>query len=552
MSSFEGNMIPMHGQGSRHKKNRINSHSVNRRIPPAKTRKHRNKFDSDVCDSTMTFHECELAILRNAIDKSENIKGKALANSEEIKKIITILEDFIIEKKVLIYGGTAVNNILPKFAQFYDRSVEIPDYDFYSPDALGHAKELADIYYQAGYFEVEAKAGIHMGTFKVFVNFIPIADITQMHEQLYKQLMKDAVIMAKIHYTPPNYLRMSMYLELSRPSGDLSRWEKVLKRLSLLNKHYPFKVDHECDKIDFHTSIIPESSKNDELYEETRNCFIDQGVVFFGGYATSLYSKYMPEERRLQVKKYPDYDVLAEDPQNCATVLKEHLQRCKFKRIQLIEHQEMGEIIPFHIEVRVDGKAIAFIYQPIACHSYNTIFIKENEVNVATIDTILTFYLSFWYADMDYYDKDRLLCMAKYLFEVEQQNRLSQHGLLRRFSINCYGKQLTLSELRSEKALKYKELMDRRDSKEYDMWFLKYAPGTNTKGNGKRLKKSAVTPQKEIVKMKMKKKEDRLFSERFIGTPRQSKKKRRTSSSSSSLLNFITKKNKNSQSEFLF
>ena len=32
---------------------------------------------------------------------------------------------------------------------------------------------------------------------------------------------------------PPNYLRMAMYLELSRPDGDVSRWEKVLKRLTL-------------------------------------------------------------------------------------------------------------------------------------------------------------------------------------------------------------------------------------------------------------------------------------------------------------------------------
>ena len=34
---------------------------------------------------------------------------------------------------------------------------------------------------------------------------------------------------------------MSMYLELSRPAGDVSRWPKVLKRLSLLNKHYPLR-----------------------------------------------------------------------------------------------------------------------------------------------------------------------------------------------------------------------------------------------------------------------------------------------------------------------
>ena len=47
-------------------------------------------------------------------------------------------------------------------------------------------------------------------------------------------------------YAPPNFLRMSMYLELSRPEGDVSRWEKVLKRLILLNKHYPLR-GRSCD-----------------------------------------------------------------------------------------------------------------------------------------------------------------------------------------------------------------------------------------------------------------------------------------------------------------
>jgi hypothetical protein len=29
-----------------------------------------------------------------------------------------------------------------------------------------------------------------------------------------------------------------MYLELSRPRGDIERWKKVYERLMLLNKHY--------------------------------------------------------------------------------------------------------------------------------------------------------------------------------------------------------------------------------------------------------------------------------------------------------------------------
>ena len=89
---------------------------------------------------------------------------------------------------------------------------------------------------------------------------------------------------------------------------------------------------------------------------------------------------------------------------------------------------------------------------------------------------MLSFYFAFYYSDRDYYDENRILCMAQYLFNVQQKNRLEQKGLLKRFSINCYGTQHTLEEMREEKASKYKELKNQRNSKEYESWFLRYVP----------------------------------------------------------------------------
>ena len=133
--------------------------------------KKKNRFNNAECDNSMTFQDCELAILRHAVDENEEAVGEKIANSDDIKAIIKILETFLVRKKCICYGGTAINNILPKYAQFYNRDIEIPDYDFFSNHALDDAKELADIYYSSGYKEVEAKAGMHHGTFKVFVNF---------------------------------------------------------------------------------------------------------------------------------------------------------------------------------------------------------------------------------------------------------------------------------------------------------------------------------------------------------------------------------------------
>ena len=64
---------------------------------------------------------------------------------------------------------------------------------------------------------------------------------------------------------------------------------------------------------------------------------------------------------------------------------------------------------------------------------------------------MLSFYLAFLYADRLYYDEDRILCMAEQLFIVQQKNRLSQKGLLKRFSVNCFGTQKNFNKYKSRK-----------------------------------------------------------------------------------------------------
>jgi hypothetical protein len=116
--------------------------------------------EKNVCKG-LHFADCELAILRMAVDKAEEKIGKRIVNSDDIKNIIKIVEDFIKKKNLICYGGTAINNILPSEDQFYNKDAEIPDYDFFTPNALQDAKELADIYYKSGFTDVEAKSGNH-------------------------------------------------------------------------------------------------------------------------------------------------------------------------------------------------------------------------------------------------------------------------------------------------------------------------------------------------------------------------------------------------------
>lgn len=275
-----------------------------------------------------------------------------------------------------------------------------------------------------------------------------------MSKEIYNVLKKESIRVAGILYAPPNFLRMSMYLELSRPIGDTSRWEKVLKRLLILNKNYPLD-SKKCNSVNFQREMVNQTNE-EEIYNNVKKTFINQGVVFFGGYSTSLYSQYMPKRLQHKLQNFADFDVLSNEPNVTAEIVKERLNEAGVKNVIILKHKPVGEIIPVHYEIKIEKDSIAFIYKPIACHSYNIIFINGQKVKIATIDTMLSFNLAFLYSNRPYYNdfSDRILCMSKFLFEVQQKNRLQQKGLLKRFSITCYGHQDTVEELRAKKSRK--------------------------------------------------------------------------------------------------
>ena len=253
-----------------------------------------------------------------------------------------------------------------------------------------------------------------------------------------------------------------------------------------------------------------------DIYNIVRSVFIKNRAVFFGGYANLLYSRYMPKHQRRIVQKIPDFDVLSEEPRDlCEEVVKE-LTKHKYTDVKYTKHAGVGEVISEHYDIRVGDEVIAFLYKPLACHSYNTIRIHSNgndrkggsgsgssggeSIRIATIDTMLSFYLAFIYADRVYYDTNRILCMSQFLFDVQQHNRLKQTGLLRRFSINCYGKQPTLESMRFEKTKKYEELKGKRDSREFEEWFLRYIPYEHGKAMAKKDAKGAAKTRRKTRK----------------------------------------------------
>jgi hypothetical protein len=92
---------------------------------------------------------------------------------------------------------------------------------------------------------------------------------------------------------------------------------------------------------------------------------------------------------------------------------------------------------------------------------------------------------------------------------VQQKNRLKQKGLLKRFSINCYGHEHTLEEMRAEKSKRFMELSKKRGTREFEEHFLNYRPGNEDKkrdGKNKPIKEPSSNATKTIKEKSIKEK----------------------------------------------
>lgn len=471
-----------------------------------------------------TKEDIELYLMKQAINKSDEIKHKKLSTSKDIKNILAILEDYLKKKDLLCYGGTAINNILPKKYQFYDYNVDIPDYDIYSENALHDSKEIADIYFSKGYTNVYVRPAINIGTYKISVNFVYIVDITTLKKELFNELKKDMIILNEIKYTPPNYLRMSMYMELSRPMGDTSRWEKVFKRLSLLNKHYPIK-NSMCNVIEKNKNVYDEN-----LYNILTDIFIDNKLVFIGDYAALYYGKYMTNMNVKKINQYKNkIEVLSENIVSDIKMIKNELIKNNYENIKIIEREPISDIIQLHYEIKVNGMTTCIIYKTEGCYNYNEIKHDNKLIRIATTNTIITFLLANIYSGRPYYNNDNIICTAEFIFNIMMKKLISNKGLLKRFSIDCIGNEESLLDKLEEKSKLFEILKKDKLSPEYKKLFFKYNPNDkNELDNFIKLAIKDEIQKKEKVKVNVTKKKRNIKKKVNIQKERKYKKEKNT------------------------
>lgn len=410
----------------------------------------------------------QLEYLRDTIEEAQDIIHYEQAHNPEILFAIDIIERFLRKKKRVCYGGTAINAILPKKLQFYDTDKDLPDYDFFTPDPDTDVQELVLELKKSGFTEVIQRIGMHKGTFKVLVNFIPIADISTLDPDLYKIVSKRSIVKNGIHYADPDMLRMMMYLELSRPRGQVERWEKVFERLLLLNASFPPKVcKKSLEKLTgrVHIPIIIRKALLDFVLDNNR---ILMGAEVMALYDWILHRRYK-KNPSIQWFLHKNGMVVFMSPEAVrdAVLLREELGN---DLITMDTLRGKEELVPERVVLSFKGVPLVMIVQETACHAYNIIPLKEGrKLHIGTLETLLTLYYSlqmFTPSDeQNKYIQFSLLCLTQKLVEMGTAfYKLGEKSPLPVFSIECSGYQKGYATLLREKFSRIKQEKKKRQT----------------------------------------------------------------------------------------
>ena len=390
---------------------------------------------------------------------------KEAASDPHIKTALILVEKFIKSHRVMCYGGTAINNLLPPEDRFYDPEKDIPDYDFFSETPQLHAAKLADQMASAGFKSVEVKPGMHLGTFKVFADYTGVADISHLDKPIFEKLWKESIEKSGIHYVPPNFLRMSVYLELSRPKGDVSRWKKVYSRLMLLNKHYDMKCPASQENLNV-------TYLSDKVKDKIENLLIKEKIVLLGFNASALQRKGVPDKWMFPL----DLLVVPEKREEVARKLESFLEEKVGFKLKQTHYKPYGELLSAHTDIDdpKNGSTLIRIYETDACHSFHQ---AGNGLMIASIPTLLQFFLAILYAPKHFLEEQpeqRFLCTAQKLVEMANNNLARRYKLLT--PITCLGTQKSIIDMKTSKSELYEKLSKNKSSPEFLEFFFSYIP----------------------------------------------------------------------------
>lgn len=376
---------------------------------------------------------------------------------------------FIIENNGLLYGGYALNLILPDKNKFY-KDYTPDDYDCYHYDALNLSLKLAKLLKSLKYKYIKVKRALHDNTYKIYVGIINVLDITFIDKNIFDVLHKihkyekyNGLLKYynnKFSIVPLYLLKRNMHYELSRPEGSYFRWEKINERLNLLNKIYFTKENNNIrtncifknsNYISIDKNLLKCRNEILKYIKKNKNPIIDS-------YGLNFYDK-KKKNCCLISKNVYLLIILSININNDLINIKKNINKILDKKIYKLiiikktNNSSSIDILKTRYRIQIENKInsnrinlLTIIEVKDNCYSIDNI----NGYTVGSIDTILAFYYSFYltYIVAKYLDYSHNTVLEDIHYYINlYENILKKIKTKNRFKYKCYGTQKTKKDI---------------------------------------------------------------------------------------------------------
>ena len=408
--------------------------------------------------------------IKNIVD---NIEIEKLKNEmQNNKKIFEVVEKFIKTKKLILYGGYALNLILPQNKKIY-RDYTQADFDCYSYSAKKDAIQLAKKLKKIKYKLIKVKLAKHENTFKLYVGTLNILDITQLDKKIFDIYIKihnyEKHNDLLVHYTDsfniiPLYLmKRNMHFELSRPEGSYYRWEKIYDRIKLLDKVYFTKhfnqIRSNC-KLNINDNTYLEIPNDwDKCINQLLSYIKKNNCPIIDNYAIKLINN-ITDKNCCRINTYSNILVIltSKYKKTCNDIIKIINNTINKKKYKILKEDKTYttnsvDILENRYRIVIEDiltkKRISLIS---IVNVKNNCFSVQNirGYTVGSIDTILCFLYSYY---LTYLIAKYLVYRHNTVLEDTQQyinlyeNMINSLSLNKRLLTTCYGKEISNEDI---------------------------------------------------------------------------------------------------------
>jgi len=392
-----------------------------------------------------------LSVFERQIEKIEKY-AEQKAEEQEMNRymkyhgIFDVVTKELQKHKVLLYGGTAINELMPPELKIY-KNFTMPDLDVFTLNGKRLAKRIVDIYRKKGHISSFGDA-LHENTTKVYVDGIHVLDITQVPRNVFRVLSKNKQLGSLgIPVVNPEFLRMSLHAFLAQPN-DAYRWSKVFQRLLNFYKVFPVKP---CPKKSL-AELQPHEYLQKSVLNEIREVVKALQCIMFGGDVVTyfLFGKEFPYQ---SWPSHTVYDILVEE-----TPLEVAKQICKLiphASFDISKVYESDGFCPEHVILRYKKKQVLGIYKNDTCLSYVSI----DGFKVANIQTMCRMYMLLLLSNQKHLSKKHIICIVNMLclMMMKLMSSKNREKMYQTLVLECLGPfedMITLRRNKIEKGLK--------------------------------------------------------------------------------------------------